>query len=189
MKKILYILLAILVAPAYCFAAVYVDNQASCTDGDNTYNPATRTCGGGSDTVYTLIQNAIIGELAGTLGSPKVINIRSGTDYHELVDITKDYMTLQKYSGDGSKPVIVGNDSPTDFDNGTGTLVHYWTGLVDIKGQGITIDGLEIAYAGHYPEQKKDKTDDIGHGIYVADADHDNITITNCYIHHTAGMG
>jgi hypothetical protein len=155
-------LLAILVAPAYCFAAVYVDNQASCTDGDNTYNPATRTCGGGSDTVYTLIQNAIIGELAGTLGSPKVINIRSGTDYHELVDITKDYMTLQKYSGDGSKPVILGNDSPTDFDNGTGTLEHYWTGLVDIRGQGITIDGLEIAYAGHYPNDSQIKQIDLG---------------------------
>jgi hypothetical protein len=189
MKKLLYILLAILVAPAYCFAAVYVDNQASCTDGDNTYNPATRTCGGGSDTVYTLIQNAIIGELAGTLGSPKVINIRSGTDYHELVDITKDYMTLQKYSGDGSKPVILGNDSTTDFDNGTGTLEHYWTGLVDIRGQGITIDGIEIAYAGHYPNDRPDKTDRPGHGIYADGDSYDDITITNCYIHHIGGHG
>jgi hypothetical protein len=98
-------------------------------------------------------------------------------------------MTLQKYSGDGSKPVILGNDSPTDFDNGTGTLEHYWTGLVDIRGQGITIDGLEIGYAGHYPNDRPDKTDRPGHGIYADGDSYDNITITNCYIHHIGGHG
>jgi hypothetical protein len=169
------LLCLILVQTAH--ADFFVDNKTKgCSSGSKTYNPATRSCSGGSDTVYTSWSKANSGISSGSRNERVVVNVRAGAEYFETVDITKAWTTWKKYPGDSNKPVITGK----------WTLVHEWTGLIDIRAQGVTIDGIEIKNTGHYPNDKPDKSDVIGHGVYVVDYNND-ATVRNCYIHHTGG--
>lgn len=59
----------------------FVDNNASaCGNGNNDYEPSTRTCGSGSEKIYTTIRSGLSG-LSGS--GNKTLLIRGGTDYTE----------------------------------------------------------------------------------------------------------
>ena len=114
MKRYIFILLFLLIAlPAWAINR-YVD--ADCTNGLTTYVPATEACTGGSDVVYSTIQNALTAVAAGD-----TIHVRAGTYNGNITLSTSgtsgNYITLQPYTGEtvyltssGGTDVIYGED-------------------------------------------------------------------------------
>lgn len=159
------ILIALVAAlsPMPVGAAIFVDNatQGGCSNGSTNYKPADRTCGsGGTDTVYTSLNNAHSAISAGSSGSPTVVNVRYST-YYEQLNISKNYTTWQRYTGD-NKPVLDGQWIRPTKDQG----IIYMTGRT-----GVTIDGLAFT---------KTKSGTYGGANAIRFDSSNYITVTNC---------
>jgi hypothetical protein len=176
--------LSFFVIPNHVQAAYYVDNSASgCSNGKTSYNPANRTCTNGNDTVFTSWDNAVSGVPDGSQSQRTVINIRSGSAYNMsgIVRISKAWTTWQKYPSDASKPVFNWNWS---WSSNWG-----WGAMVDIRANGVTIDGLEIKNAGYGGSSCSIAAAiKIGDGNYGG-AGYSDVTVQNCYIHHIGNSG
>jgi hypothetical protein len=181
-----YFVILLLLFCGTAHGAIYIDNNTSgCSNGATNYSPSTRSCGSGSDTVYTTWANAVSGVSAGSEGSPTVINIRSGTEYDvDRITINKAWTTWQKYSGDSSKPVVDGENAAT----------LTYASIIYITVSGVTIDGIELknGYTGAYDNDPQRRR-----GIFIGEtpnaactssmADISDTIIKNCYIHDMGG--
>ncbi len=158
-------------------AAIFVDNVSNgCSSpSDNDYNPATRSCGSGSDTVYTSLRNANSGAPEGSSSSLTVINVRSG-NYYETLDLYRSYVIWRKYPADTSRPVIDGQNVRPGQD---GALIY------GHSVTGVTVDGIRFQNAAFLSDRDGDgQEDDISYtGANALRFDYPNsITIQNCYM-------
>jgi parallel beta-helix repeat protein len=163
----LAVVLALLV-PSAARAEIFVDNAATgCANGDSTYEPATRSCSAGSDTVYVEWSAAADAVAPGTAGEPTVVYVRSGT-YLESVFMGRAWTSWQKYSADPTKPLVDG-----EWIRPGGP----WNALIFVAAdaEGVTIDGIEVARAGPLG----------GQGVGAIWTQAPGTTVRNCYIHDT----
>ncbi len=96
----------------------FVDNGASgCSNGSAAYNPATRSCGSGSYTVYTTIANARSAVTAGN----KTILVRAGTYVENNISLRAGIDDTHRYSIIGynqERPIIDGSGGSANGVNG-----------------------------------------------------------------------
>lgn len=158
-------MLLIIASPS--FAAVYLDASGSgCSNGVTNYDPVSRSCGSGSDTVYTSLATFNDGIVAGATNY-----IRAGTYYRTsgtaagALDVapgkdgTSGARTIIKaYHGEertcyigtaaNRMPVSVGGTAATDYnptpsDRGTSGTNYYPNPAVTVRSSYVTIDGIK----------------------------------------------
>jgi hypothetical protein len=146
----------------------YVDNRIS-ADCLN-YNPATRTCQGGTKRAFTAIQKA-----ANVAVSGDVIAIRAGT-YNERV--------IPVNSGSSGKYITyLGHPGETVYVDGTGVTIPLDEGLFQIKDKSyINVSGLTIRNVFNNVD-KFHKT----HGIRISSSHY--VNVEKNYIYNTCGPG
>lgn len=174
-----------LFSPAY--ADIFLDNDtAGCVSGATNYAPSTRSCGSGSDTVYTTPSNANSGVAAGSMVSPTMINIRSGTDYTQYFNITKNWTTWQKYPSDSADPVFDPNNPNWST---VGNTSGQWAGMINVQASNVVINGLTMEHIGFFPSSPCDKWDPIGYAIQLDGDGFDGLEVKNCTFNYIGGAG
>lgn len=146
----------ILSAPHFAKAAVFLDGASSgCANGRATYNPSTRTCGSGLDTVYMDLTAFSSGIVAGQTNY-----IRSGSYFRD--DLSGSlYIAPAKAGSAGNRTIIkaypgeerqaiIGtatrgatyNSNPNDA-TGVGSWNYYPNTALTIQAPYVTIDGVK----------------------------------------------
>lgn len=161
MRKILAWVLYLLLCAQPAWAGVYLDNTTSCptcTNGATTYDPATRSIGGGSDTVYTSLASFI-----SAITQDGTFYVRSGTytrqtdDYFEgalAVDVSGsgsgNYTIVSAYPGEEQTAIICAssgtcgtyNSDPGDTGY-TGSSHYYPNPAISIGGNWVKVIGFK----------------------------------------------
>lgn len=186
------IIAALLFMSSPSLAAVYLDSSGSgCSNAATNYNPVLRSCGSGSDTVYTSLATFNDGIVAGatnyiragtyyrTTGSETVGALEVGTTKGGSAGsrtIIKAYPGEERtcYIGTASNrmPVSVGGTAATDYnpipsDFGSSGTFYYPNPAITIKDDYVTIDGLKT-----YGQ--------VGIWVWGPDTIIHDITIQNC---------
>jgi hypothetical protein len=148
MKRLMSLLIFLLI-PAICSATtVYLDIAATgCTGGghvNTNYNPATRSCSGGTDRVYA---GNYPYEASTSLSNGDILYIRSGTYYEDLtgrpgyewywgaLSINASNLAIKNYNGE--TVWISGGPSLT-------SVVNHPNNPIEVGGSNNTIDGIHF---------------------------------------------
>jgi len=157
-----YLLITLLLAATAgtADAQIYLDNQSSCptcTDGATTYDPATRSTGSGSDTVYTSL-----GSLSSNIQAGQEHLLRSGTYTRNTGNVAAlqisasgtagAYTVVEAYPGE-ERLVIIGTDpaklqynpDPSQGADGDTSLstMYYPNPAVGISGSYVRVSGVK----------------------------------------------
>lgn len=139
-------------------AAVYLDGSSSgCSNGSANYNPSSRTCGSGSDKVYTDLSTYAANITAGAVNY-----IRAGNYYYTTSSKMGSLDIPQAKSGTSASPTIIKaypgeerqaviatasnkfqyNPNPKDT-SGANSAAYYPNSAVTIRGSYIIVDGIK----------------------------------------------
>ena len=165
MKKLIIFLLLLLFLPELANALTYLDGSATgCVNGSTTYNPATRSCGGGTDKVYLDVGTFgtnIVASATNYMRAGSYFRNTGNTNYGALL-ITKagssdSTRTIVKAYPGEEQQVILGtttrgatyNSNPSDA-TGAGSWLYYPNPAVSIYGAGnVTVSGVKT-YGSFY---------------------------------------
>jgi len=165
----LYLILLILLAPAWLYAAdIFV--HSSCTGNPTTgYDPGTGSLNGGSYDCYSTVDG---GDNAASAGD--TVHVQVGT-YNESVTISSSgsagggYITLRQYDNDAA---IITNGSPAIF----GRDISYYKVIgLEITNNG-TGGGIQFSGTGSHLEIRNNNIHDsqtgvVGHSILITATD------------------
>jgi len=188
-------------------AAVYLDGSTTgCNNGSTNYNPSTRSCGGGADTVYTSLSSFNTGIIAGSTNY-----IRTGSYYRTsgswvgALDIsgkagTENNPTIVRAYPGEERQVIIGtaadklqyNPDPADS-SGTLSWSYYPNPAITVRSSFVTVSGLKTYGQVRIVECNDSIIEncDIGGGGPADDQGNPvtwntayNLVLRNSYIHH-----
>lgn len=150
-------ILLILLLASTANAAVYLDGTTTgCTDGSTNYAPATRSCGAGSDTVYTSLASFNTNLVAQTtnyiragsyyrtttgkgIGALQVLAAKAGN--------ASNYTIIKAYTGE-ERQAIIGTASDKmqinpAHDTSANGLLYYPNAAVTVHCNYVVIDGIK----------------------------------------------
>ena len=211
---LLTLTIATLFAPI-CHAIVYLDNTnncPTCTDGNINYNPNTRSCGNGSDVVYTTLDS-----FNSNIVSGKINYIRSGSYWRTGADWSVGALSIDSKHGSTSNRTVVSaypgeerlaiiyteagkdryNPNPTDTSQGGQGLYYYpcpaitlgsdYTDVIGLKTYGQVLVGASNSTLQDCDIGGGGPYYNWGHVLYIRDSR--NMTIRNNWIHHSPASG
>lgn len=193
-----------------CLATVFLDGSTTnCSNGSTTYNPSTRSCGSGSDTVYLDLAS-----FSSNIVPGKTNYIRAGSYFRDnpgpsggalRVDVTKAgtsaaLTVVRAYPGEELKAIVgtatrgaTYNSNPGDT-TGAGSWNYYPGSAIMVNASYVTIFGLKT-YGQLYAITAHDVTIDscdLGgggpseqQGNVVKFKDGYNYTLRNSLIHNS----
>lgn len=197
-----------------CHAGVYLDNTAqcpTCINGNTKYDPITRSCGQGSDTVYTSLasfnSNIVSGE-SNYIRSGSYW--RTGADWSEgALKISQSGTSSQRtvvraYPGEERKAIIFTqagkdqyNPNPADKSSGGQGLYYYpcpaislgsdYTDVIGLKTYGQVLVGANNSMIQDCDIGGGGPYYNWGHVLYIRDSR--NVTIRNNWIHNSPASG
>lgn len=149
----------VIMTPRISEATVYLDGSTTaCTNGNTKYDPATRSCGSGSDTVYLDLASFQGGIVAATTNYIRAGNyFRDNPNAHQgslfITQAGKDDANrtiIKAYPGEELKAVIgtakrgaTYNSNPADT-SGAGSYYYYPNVVLNIAANYVTVYGLKI---------------------------------------------
>lgn len=183
MKRYIFLFLFLLFASTVGATDRYVD--ADCTNGLTTYVPATEVCTGGSDVVYSTIQNA-----ADVVNAGDTVYVRAGT-YAAFRVLDKsgsvgNLITFQPYL---TETVIIDPYLFSYTPQADGIVIRNSS---YIKIDGFTISPTDPKYVPQNDVYADYSTGSTYMGIKLSDTTPNwshHITITNCTIENTGASG
>lgn len=188
-------------------AAVYLDGSTSgCIDGSNNYDPASRSCSGGSDKVYISLESFNSGIMASATNYIRAGNYwRTSGDFRGALiiegrDGTSGSPTVVKaYPGEEQLAVIATaadkfqyNPNPADS-SGILSWDYYPNPAITIQSSYVTVSGLKTYGQVRFlaPSDVLVENCDIGGGGPSDDQGNPvtwnwgyNYTLRNNYVHH-----
>jgi len=153
LKYEVFLILFIVTSVSAVNAAIYLDNTndcPTCTNGNNTYNPVTRSCGSGNDTVYISLDS-----YSNNIAAAKVNYIRSGTYTRSTNSTNVGALSIDASGTSGSKTEVVAyqGEQPTicPADDSGNSYCRYNPNPGDTSIRGCTGGSSSGGAACYYP--------------------------------------